>query len=149
MPFVPVPKDLSKVKTKIALNLTKRQLVCFGTAAAIGVPAYLLTRETLGSEGAMLLMIGLMLPLFFLAMYEKDGQPAEKILRNILRTRLWPGRRPYVTENLYEIIEKEGKAIANQDQTAGAAGKASAGKRPSGKKQKSHAGEKAHAKAVR
>jgi hypothetical protein len=118
MPFVPVPKDLSKVKTKVALNLTKRQLICFGTAAAIGVPAYLLTRGTLGSEGAMLLMIGLMLPLFFLAMYEKDGQPAEKILRNLLRTRLWPGRRPYATNNLYEIIEKEGKALANQEKTA-------------------------------
>ena len=26
MAFVPVPKDLTKVKTKVALNLTKRQL---------------------------------------------------------------------------------------------------------------------------
>ena len=149
MPFVPVPKDLSKVKTKVALNLTKRQLICFGTAAAIGVPSYLVTRGTLGSEGAMLLMIGLMLPLFFLAMYEKDGQPAEKILRNFLRTRLWPGKRTYVTNNLYEIIEKEGKAFANQEQTAAAAKKASAGQRPSKQKQKSHAGKKAHTKAVR
>ena len=149
MPFVPVPKDLNKVKTKVALNLTKRQLICFCTAGAIGVPAYLFTRGTLGSEGAMLLMIGLMLPLFFVAMYEKDGQPAEKILRNILRTRLWPGRRPYVTNNLYEIIEKEGKAFANQEQTADAAKKASAGQRPPDQKQKSHPGKKAHTKAVR
>jgi hypothetical protein len=149
MPFVPVPKDLSKVKTKVALNLTKRQLICFGTAEAIGVPAYLLTRGTLGSEGAMLLMIGLMLPLFFLAMYEKDGQPAEKILRNLLRTRLWPGRRPYATNNLYEIIEKEGKALANQEKTADTAKKAPAGKRPSNQKQKSLAGKKASVKAVR
>lgn len=149
MPFVPVPKDLNKVKTKVALNLTKRQLVCFGTAGAIGVPAYLFTRESLGSEGAMLLMIGLMLPLFFLAMYEKDGQPAEKILRNILRTRLWPGRRPYVTNNLYEIIEKEGKAFANKEQTADAIQKASTGRHPSNQKQKSHSGKKAPTKAVR
>lgn len=149
MPFVPVPKDLNKVKTKVALNLTKRQLICFGTAGAIGVPVYLFTRGALGSEGAMLLMIGLMLPLFFVAMYEKDGQPAEKILRNILRTRLWQGRRPYVTNNLYEIIEKEGKAFANQEQTADTIQKASAGRRPSNQKQKSHPGKKAHTKAVR
>lgn len=149
MPFVPVPKDLSKVKTKVALNLTKRQLVCFGTAGAIGVPAYLLTRGTLGSEGAMLLMIGLMLPLFFLAMYEKDGQPAEKILRNMLRTRFWPGRRPYVTNNLYEIIEKEGKAFANQEKTADTGKKAPAGKCPPNQKQKKLAGKKASSKAVR
>ena len=35
MAYVPVPKDLSKVKTKVAFNLTKRQLVCFGSGALI------------------------------------------------------------------------------------------------------------------
>ena len=29
MAFVPVPKDLSKVKTKVVLNLTRRQLISF------------------------------------------------------------------------------------------------------------------------
>ena len=38
MAYVTVPKDLTKVKTKVALNLTKRQLVCFSMAAAVGVP---------------------------------------------------------------------------------------------------------------
>ena len=37
MAYVPVPKDLTKVKTKVAFNLTKRQLVCFGGGALIGV----------------------------------------------------------------------------------------------------------------
>ena len=44
MPYVSIPKDLTKVKTKVVLNLTRRQLVCFGSAAAIGVPTYFLTR---------------------------------------------------------------------------------------------------------
>jgi hypothetical protein len=58
-------------------------------------------------------MIIIMLPLFLLAMYEKDGQPAEKAIRNYVRVAiLWPGIRPYKTENLYETLEKEGKAIA-------------------------------------
>ena len=35
MPYVPVPKDLTKVKTKLAFNLTKRQLICFSRAAGI------------------------------------------------------------------------------------------------------------------
>jgi hypothetical protein len=34
MAFVSVPKDLTKVKNKIIFNLTKRQLICFGIAAA-------------------------------------------------------------------------------------------------------------------
>ena len=78
MAYVPVPKDLSKIKTKLAFNLTKRQLVCFSSAAAVGLPAYLFSRGSIGNSAAMFLMIGLMLPFFFLAMYERDGLPLEK-----------------------------------------------------------------------
>jgi hypothetical protein len=131
MAFVNVPKDLSKVKTKIALNLTKRQLICFGAAIAVGVPTYIFTRGVLGNSGAALLMIGVMLPLFFIAMYEKDGQPAEKILRNYIRCKFYRlGRRPYQTENLYEIMAKGGNSIA--DESKKAAGTA-VGKRAPGK----------------
>ena len=50
----------------------------------------------------MLLMVGLMLPFFFFAMFERDGLPFEKILRNFIRARfLWPQVRPYKTENFY------------------------------------------------
>jgi len=116
MAYVSISKDISMIKSKLVLNLTKRQLICFGTAAVIGIPTYIFTRGFLGNNGAALLMIGIMLPLFFLAMYEKDGQPAEIILRNIIRTKfLWPGIRPYKTENLYEILEKEVKGIAAQN----------------------------------
>ena len=69
MPYVNVPNDLSKIKTKIAFNLTRRQLICFGGAAAVGIPVYLLTRHALGGTGAMFLMIAIMLPAFFMAMY--------------------------------------------------------------------------------
>lgn len=81
MAYVPVPKDLSKIKTKLAFNLTKRQLVCFSSAAAVGLPAYLFSRGSIGNSAAMFLMIGLMLPFFFLAMYERDGLPLEKVLK--------------------------------------------------------------------
>ena len=32
MAFVSVPKDLTKIKNKVVLNLTKRQLVCLVAA---------------------------------------------------------------------------------------------------------------------
>jgi len=103
-----VPRDLTKVKTKVALGLTKRQLVCFGTAAAIGVPTFFLTRGVIGNSPAVLLMIGVMLPAFFMAMYERDGQPAEKILRNMLRSRfIYPQTRAYKTENFYSELRRE------------------------------------------
>ena len=116
--FVSVPKDLSKVKTKVAFNLTRRQLFCFSIAGAIGIPVYFFTRVPIGTSAAVLVMIALMLPFFFIAMYEKDGQPAEIVLRNIVRAKLWPGTRPYKTENMYEYLEKEAKNIANEEQTA-------------------------------
>ena len=102
MPYVNVPNDLSKIKTKMAFNLTKRQLVCFGGAAAVGIPSYLLARSHIGNTGAMFAMLVIMLPAFLLAMYERDGLPFEKVVRNIIRARfLRPGVRPYQTQNIY------------------------------------------------
>lgn len=40
MAYVPVPKDLTAVKTKVMLNLTKRQLICFGSGILVGVPLF-------------------------------------------------------------------------------------------------------------
>ena len=102
MPYVNVPNDLSKIKTKVAFNLTKRQLVCFGGGALVGIPAYLLTRGAIGNTGAMFVMLGVMLPAFLLAMYERDGLPFEKVVRNIIRAKFTrPGIRPYKTQNIY------------------------------------------------
>ena len=101
MPYVNVPNDLSKIKTKIVFNLTKRQLICFGSGAAIGIPTYLLTRGAIGNTGALFVMLGIMLPAFLMAMYEKDGLPFEKVLRNMINTKfLRPGIRPYRTQNI-------------------------------------------------
>ena len=40
MAYVSVPKDLTKVKNKVAFNLTKRQIICIGIGAAIGIPFF-------------------------------------------------------------------------------------------------------------
>ena len=85
MAYVPVPKDLTKVKTKVMFNLTKRQLVCFGSGALIGVPLFFLLREPAGCSVAAMCMMLVMLPFFMLAMYEKHGQPLEKIISNIIK----------------------------------------------------------------
>ena len=108
MPYVPVPKDLNTVKTKVAFNLTKRQLICFSLAAAVGVPIYFLTRGILGTTGAVFLLLAAALPFFFFAMYEKNGPPREKILKNYITTKYRkPQVRPYVTNNIYSAIEKQ------------------------------------------
>ena len=80
MAYVPVPNDLSRIRTKLAFNLTKRQLICFSIAGGIGIPFYLFTRSHIGNSTALFLMIGLMMPCFLFAMFEKDGLPFEKVL---------------------------------------------------------------------
>ena len=132
MPYVPVPKDLTRIKTKVAFGLTRRQLVCFSIAGAIGLPVYFFTRGPIGNSAAMLLMIGLMSPFFFMAMFERDGQPAEKILKNMLRHRMWPLERPYRTENLYKSLSEKEVSAIDKDQAAGSAGKTPARKHPGG-----------------
>ena len=101
--FVSVPKDLTKVKNKVVLNLTKRQIICLAIAAAIGLPFYFLTRGYIGTSNAATGMVVLMLPAFLFAMYEKDGMPLEKVLWNIINVKfLKPAVRRYEVENLYE-----------------------------------------------
>ena len=75
---VEVAKDPAKIKSKLIGNFTKRQVICFGTAGAIGIPLYLITKGTLGTEASALIMVAVMLPFFFFAMYEKEGLPAEE-----------------------------------------------------------------------
>ena len=105
MPYVNIPNDLSRIKTKAALNLTKRQLLCFGAGAAVGIPTFLLTRSVIGNSAAIFLMIGLMIPAFLFAMFERDGQPFEKVVRNVIRAKFMrPGVRPYQTENIYTLF---------------------------------------------
>lgn len=43
--YISVPRNLTRVKTKVVFNLTKRQLLCFGAAALIGVPSFFLLRH--------------------------------------------------------------------------------------------------------
>ena len=108
MAYVPVPKDLSKVKTKVAFNLTKRQILCFSVALLMGLQLFFLLKDSAGTSLAAMAMIVVMLPCFLVAMYEKHGQPLEVVVKNIIQTKLTrPKVRPYQSENLYALLEKQ------------------------------------------
>ena len=103
---VAVPKDLSGIKTKVALNLTKRQIICFSGAIITATPTYFLTRNMLGTSGSTFLLMLVAMPFFFFAMYSRDGFPTEKILMFMIRQKfLTPGIRPYKSQNLYARLE--------------------------------------------
>ena len=110
MAYVPVPKDLNAVKTKVLFNLTKRQLICFGSGAAVAVPLFFLCKTFMSTTVAAILMILTLLPFMLMAMYEKNGQPLEKIVRNIVQVSfLRPKQRPYRTNNFYSVLERQEK----------------------------------------
>ena len=49
-----------------------------------------------------------LLPFFLLAMYEKNGQPPEKLIRNIVQVCfLRPKQRPYRTNNFYDLLNRQ------------------------------------------
>ena len=110
MAYVPVPKDLTAVKTKVLFNLTKRQLICFSGGALVGVPLFFLLKGPAGfsAGAASLCMVLVMLPFFLMAVYEKNGLPLEKIVRNIARVLfLRSKQRPYQTNNFYAVLARQ------------------------------------------
>lgn len=109
--YIPVPRDLTRVKSKILFNLTKRQLLCFGAGALIGVPSFFLLKADGNTSMASICMILIMLPFFFLGMYERDGQPLEKIAKQFIQAKfVRPKVRPYQTNNYYAVLLRQAQA---------------------------------------
>ena len=107
MAYVPVPKDLTKIKSKVAFNLTKRQLICFGAARSSAYRCSFCAGAA-WAPAPPLLMVLVMLPFFFLAMYERNGQPMEKVALQFLRLHfLRPKKRPYRTNNFYAVLARQ------------------------------------------
>ena len=125
MAYVTIPKDLSRVQSKVLFGLTKRQVICFGAAALVGVPLFFLAKASLGTTTAALCMILVMLPFFLFAMYEKNGQPLEVFLGHLIQNKLKV--RIYQTNNLYSALvrqselEQEVKRIARKGRKTGKA----------------------------
>lgn len=133
MAYVTIPKDLTKIQSKMLFGLTKRQLVCFGSAALIGVPLFFLSRGALGTTTAALCMIMVMLPFFLFAMYERNGQPLEVFLGHLIQNKfIRPKERIYQTNNLYSALirqsnlEKEVRRIASKNGKTPKAGRSKA-----------------------
>lgn len=103
--YISVPRDLTRVKSKVMFNLTKRQLICFGLAALVGVPSFFLLKSIGSTSMAAMGMMVVMMPFFFFAMYEKHGQPLEVVLGHFIQANfVRPKTRPYKTDNYYEAL---------------------------------------------
>ena len=103
--YISAPRDFSKVKSKVFFNLTKRQIICFSLGAMIGVPTFFLIKRFENVTVATLGMMISMMPLFFLAMYEKNEQPLEVYIEHFIEaTFKRPKVRPYKSQNYYALL---------------------------------------------
>lgn len=114
--YIPIQKDFSKVKNKVALGLTKRQLLCFALAALAGIPAYIFLKKVIATDIAGVIMIIVMLPFFLFALYEKDGQPLEEVLKNVIREKyLRPQIRPVINEPVIGSVMQVARYMEEMD----------------------------------
>jgi hypothetical protein len=106
----------------VALNLTKRQIICFGAGLVFAVPMFFLTKKGFGVEGGALLCMVSASPFFLLGMYEKNGVPAEKLFYySIRRKYLRPQIRKKDVQNRFEKeenLENVRKEIARLERKA-------------------------------
>lgn len=119
MAYVKIPKDLTKVKTKVALNMTKRQLIGFSIAGLIGFPVYMLCKNFLSTDISMIIMSIVVLPVLFVTLYEKDNLPFEKHLAYILKFHKSKKIRLYKARSIYHTERTKRQDIGSKNKENG------------------------------
>ena len=119
MAYVKIPKDLTKVKPKVALNMTKRQLIGFSIAGLIGFPVYMLCKNVLSTDISMIVMSIAVLPVLFATLYEKDNLPFEKHLAYILKFHKSKKIRLYKARSIYNTDKVNNKDTGSKNANKG------------------------------
>ena len=114
MAYVKIPKDLTKVKTKVALNMTKRQLIGFSMAGLIGFPVYMFCKNVLSTDVSMIVMSIVVLPVLFATLYEKDNLPFEKHLAYIFKFHSSKKIRLYKTKSIYHTDRARNQVVVGK-----------------------------------
>ena len=110
MAYVPIPKDLNRVKTKVAFNLTKRQLIGFTLAGPVGISVYLFMRKFVPNDIAVIFLIVSTLPIFFITLFEKDGLSFEKYFKYIYLHKFYQPQKRVRKEVYLERQKKDSAA---------------------------------------
>ena len=85
-------------------------MICFGCGILAGLPLFFILRGVMPASAAALIMIVVMMPFFLFAMYEKNGEPLEKVLRHVYDAKFKrPKQRPYKTNNFYTVLTRQAK----------------------------------------
>ena len=104
--YVQIPKDLNDIKEKFIMGFTKRQVICFGIGLVTGVPLFFLTRNSLGTSGAIFAMGAVASPAVLCGLYRKNGVFLEKQAQYMREYFTRPRKRYYKSINIFECIQR-------------------------------------------
>lgn len=109
---IKIPEEITSYKEKLAFGLTARQLLSTSLALAINIPLYIYGRKVIGDEAMSWIIIFTTLPIGFIGFFNYNGMTFEQFLVVMLQTEIiYPRKRKYQTDNLYENILKEDMRI--------------------------------------
>ena len=106
MAYVPIPKDLSNVKTKVAFGLTKRQLLLAGVGIVLGLIAFFIFKPIIGTSNALYPFMAFVLPAFFIGLFKKNGLTFEQYFSIRRKYNKSKKIRTFKSKNFYEYLEK-------------------------------------------
>lgn len=123
--YVKIPKDLSLIKQKFILGLTKRQAVSFGIGSAMGFAAFYICNSTIGFQAACFALGIFAAPAIFCGIYNKNGRHIEQVIKLMIEFFRKPKERTYQSENSFSILSRQleydklKKILANSDKKRG------------------------------
>lgn len=79
--YVKIPKDLSLIKQKFILGLTKRQAISFGIGAVMGFTAFYICNTTINFQAACFALGIFAFPAIFCGIFNKNGMHFEQIVK--------------------------------------------------------------------
>lgn len=117
--IVPIPKELKKIQSKLFFGLTKRQLIGFGSAIALGALVFFLLKGITNTDIAMFAMFFVSAPIFFGTIYTKDGLPTEKWLKLLIEYKyINPQKRRFrITTTNENLAKQRGIRIGKRKRT--------------------------------
>lgn len=111
-----VPKEIRAYKEKIFFGMNLRQLICSIITLSINVPMYWYGRKYIGDEAISWIVIITAMPLFCIGFFSYNGMNFEQFIVAFMQSEfLYPQKRKYESEDLYQILIHENKKIEDKN----------------------------------
>lgn len=106
---VSIPKELKTIKSKLVFGLTKRQLIGFSIALAMGLPAFFLLKS-FSLDIALYGLFFTACPAIFITIFTKDGMPAETWIKLYLEYKYLNPQKRY-----FKVSKRNVKVAAERN----------------------------------